>query len=117
MKNTPTWDLDSDTHAVLAFDSDAVRVDELGTHDNRHAQILVMGDTHIMLISREGTIETQSEVPSRALTKPTIGDFDNDFINDVIVLTDDALLGYRLEITASGRGMLIAFTILAAVAA
>ena len=116
LKNTPTWDLDSDTHAVLAFDSDAVRVDELGTHDNRHAQILVMGDTHIMLISREGTIETQSEVPSRALTKPTIGDFDNDFINDVIVLTDDALLGYRLEITASGRGMLIAFTILAAVA-
>ena len=116
LKNTPSWSLDSTSYALMAFDSDAIRVDELGTHDNRHAQILILGDSTIALISREGSLQTQAEVPSKARARPTIGDFDNDFVSDVIVLTDDALLGYKLEITASGRGLLIAFIILAVLA-
>ena len=116
LKGTPSWDLGSTSHSIIAFDSDSIRVDELGTHDNRHAQILILGDNTISLVSRDGVIETHAEVPGKALTRPTIGDFDNDFINDVVILTDDALLGYRLEITASAKGMLIAFVILALVA-
>lgn len=116
LKGTPSWDLDSASHSVVAFDSDSIRVDELGTHDNRHAQILILGDTAVALVSRDGFIETHAEVPGRAVTRPTIGDFDSDYINDVIIVTEDALLGYRLEITASAKGMLIAFVILALVA-
>lgn len=115
-KGAPNWDLKSNSKSLLAFDFDAIRVDELGTHDNRHAQILLLGDSSIALVSRDGTIEAHAEVPTKAIAIPTLGDFDNDFITDVIIITEEAVLGYRLEVTASIKGMLIAFIILAIVA-
>ena len=115
-KNSPVWSLDSKSHYLIAFDSDSVRADELGTHDNRHAQILVLGDKSIALLSREGLILTKSDVPNIVTTRPVIGDFDNDLITDVVLVTDDAILAYRLEITASTRGVLIAFIILSILA-
>ena len=39
-RGAPIWELDSTAAAVMAYDVDAIRVDELGTHDNRHAQVL-----------------------------------------------------------------------------
>ena len=35
----PIWDINSGAATVMAYDADAIRVDELGTHDNRHAQV------------------------------------------------------------------------------
>ena len=115
-KGAPIFSLGSKSAAVMAFDSDSVRVDELGTHDNRHAQILVAGDSAISILSRDGAILCTAEVPKIPIAKPILGDFDNDFITDVIILTEDALLGYRLEVTASAKGLLIAFIVLAVLA-
>eukprot|EP01041_Mallomonas_annulata_P005268 gene5268-10538_t len=103
--------------SVLPFDWDAQRVEESGTHDSSFAQVMVLGDSKLALISRTGDILTSADIPKLPVTRPVFGDFDDDGIIDVIVVTADAVFGYRLEVTPSAKGMLIAFLVLIVLAA
>ena len=113
----PQWAADPETShsgagSAILFDSDATRVDTLGKHDNAYAQILVVGDAKMVLMSREGEILASTELPRVPIAHPVIGDFDSDGVTDVIIVTDEAVLGYRLEVVQSTRGMLIAVLVL-----
>jgi hypothetical protein len=46
------------------------------------------------------------------MSRPVLGDFDNDGITDIIVITSDAYLGYKVEANASPKGLFIAMLIL-----
>lgn len=113
----PRWASDpesghSGAGSAILFDSDATRVDSLGKHDNAYAQVLIVGDAKMMLMSREGEILASADLPRKPIAHPVIGDFDSDGVTDVIIVTDEAILGYRLEVVQSTRGMLIAVIIL-----
>lgn len=112
----PTW---SDRYAYRTarlFDSDADRAEEIGKHDNMHSDLLIMGESAVALISRDGFILAQVSVPRKPSGLPAVGDFDSDGVNDLIILTEDAILGYRLEVNTSTRGALVATLLLAVVA-
>lgn len=120
-RSGPKWVVDTEnTHSgsgsAILFDSDASRVDSLGKHDNVHAQILIIGDQKMVLISREGDVLASTDLPKKPIAHPVIGDFDSDGVTDVIIVTDEAVLGYRLEIVQSTRGLLIAVVILCIIA-
>ena len=101
----------------MAYDIDALRGDSIGTTGNNHyTEILIMGQDLITFVSRDGQILASAEIPHIPISKPIIADFDNDGVNDLLILTDEALLGYRMEAIASVRSLLIAFFILATIA-
>jgi hypothetical protein len=79
--------------------------------------VLITGEDRISLISREGDILASAYMPKMPIMKPIIGDFDNDGITDIIVLTSDAYLGYKTEVSAAPRGLFIALVILVFAAA
>lgn len=112
MKDAPTWARGNRNASVTLFDFDASRVDDLGKHDNIHAQILVTGEDRVSLVSREGEQLASAYLPKQPLSKPVIGDFDNDGVNDIIILTSDAFLGFKVEAASSPNGLFIAMTIL-----
>ena len=56
------------------------------------------------------TIEV--DIPKEPISRPVLGDFDNDGVTDVLILTEDAVLGYRLEVEVSSKGLVIATLIL-----
>ena len=116
LKTGPTWDLTFDQGSILAYDIDANRVDNIGTHSNRYAQVVVMGQDAITFISRDGEVLTSAEVPHIPLSRPIFADFDNDGVSDIMILTNEALLGYRMEAVASVRSLLIAFFFMAFIA-
>ena len=117
LKGAPTWDMSEENFAAtLPFDADSIRVDDMGTDDNVHANVLVMGDAMLSLISRDGDFLSSAEIPSKPVAYPVIGDFDSDGVTDVIVVTEDSILGYRLEVIASSRGLLIALILLSSIA-
>lgn len=117
LKSAPTWDIGLENFASsLPFDADSMRVDDLGTEDSVHAHVLVMGDSSLSLISRDGAFLTSAEIPARPVGYPVIGDFDSDGVTDVIIVTEDSILGFRLEVFASSRGLLIALILLASIA-
>lgn len=121
INNAPTWSLEpsegSASHAsVSLFDWNAHRVEEHGTHDSRHSQIVVVGDSKVSIITRDGTLQATSAIPRPPISKPIFGDFDGDGITDIVIMTEDALLGLRVEVTASPRGMLIAVLVLVVLA-
>ena len=64
------------------------------------------------LISREGEVLTSVDLPTSPIAKPVFGDFDSDGVTDVILVTQDAILGYRLVGIQSTRSMLIASIVL-----
>jgi len=119
---SPTWIVDranpiASLHvSVSPYDWDATRVEETGTHDSRFAQILVLGDSSVAVISREGNILAQADIPKKPITRAVLGDFDGDGIVDIVIVTEDAILGYRMEVAASARGMLIAILVLVVLA-
>jgi hypothetical protein len=118
----PKWLVDPGTShlgagSAMLFDSDASRVDSLGKHDNVLAQVLIVGDTKMSLMSREGTILANADLPRKPIAHPIIGDFDSDGVTDVIIVTDEAVLGYRLEVVQSPRGMFLAIVALSCITA
>ena len=113
----PRWTADpgsshSGSGSTILFDSDASRVDDLGKHDNAYAQVLIVGDSKMVLMSREGDLLASAQLPRKPIAHPVIGDFDSDGVTDVIIVTDEAILGYRLEVVQSPRGMLLAVVVL-----
>ena len=115
--DSPTWHQDYKHATSVIFDADAVQVDETGSHDNLKAHLLVVGDKSMALYSKEGKTLATIDIPKEPIVKPVLGDFDSDGITDIIFITEDAILGYRLEVKTSTRGVLIAILILAAIAA
>lgn len=116
-KESPTWDLNFQFASLLHFDVDASRAEEFGSHDNAHAHLLVLGDKDVALVSRRGEVMSTKAIPKPPISRPVIGDFDGDGFSDVIIVTDDALLGYRLEVLPASQGLLAAFCVLAVIAA
>jgi hypothetical protein len=105
-------------HAVsLPFDADSDRVESKGSHDTTFAQIFVSGDRSMSLISRDGDVLCQQSLPSSPIAQPMFGDFDSDGVTDVIFVTDEAMLGFKLVVQQSPQAMLIAVLILAGIAA
>lgn len=115
--DSPTWHEDYKHATSVVFDADSLQVDETGSHDNLKAHLLVVGDKSMALYSKEGKTLATIDIPKEPIVKPVMGDFDSDGITDIIFITEDAILGYRLEVKTSTRGVLTAILILAAIAA
>jgi outer membrane protein assembly factor BamB len=118
----PKWNVDlvnshSGSGSAILFDSDASRVDSLGKHDNVYAQVLIVGDSKVSLMSRDGSFLASTDLPRKPIAHPIIGDFDSDGVTDVIITTDEAILGYRLEVVQSPRAMLLAIIALCCITA
>jgi hypothetical protein len=112
LRDAPTWSFGNRNASAILFDMDSGRVDDLGKHDNVYAQILVTGEERLSLISREGEVLATAYLPKTPMSRPVLGDFDNDGITDIIVITSDAYLGYKVEANASPKGLFIAMLIL-----
>lgn len=112
----PSWPYSFKHPTVAAFDSDAIRADEIGGHDSVYAQVFVSGDKALALLSRDGEVLASSELPNTPVGRAVFGDFDSDGVTDVVVTTADAVLGYRLLVVQSTRGMLIALIVLVCIA-
>jgi hypothetical protein len=109
VKGGPTWASDYQFSTLIHFDVDASRAAELGSHDNTDSFVFIAGDKEISLNHRDGGYVLASAIlPATPIARPLIGDFNNDGNTDVIVVTEDAILGYRLEVTPSSQAMLIA---------
>lgn len=70
------------------------------------------GEKEVALVSRDGHVLSSAALPNTPIARPVIGDFDGDGVTDVIMITDDAILGYRVEEVASMQGMLVAVVVL-----
>lgn len=126
LRNTPQWSNSNSGNssivssglggAVIAFDADALRADSLGTHNSVYSQILVVGDNAMHLLSREGLSLATAEIPRLPIAAPVIGDFDNDGVSDIIIVTEGAVLGYHVHVIQSSRTITIAIVILAMIA-
>jgi hypothetical protein len=111
-KQAPSWKIDYPWASLIHFDIDSERAEDVGSHDTMYSHLLVVGDTDLSLISKDGDLYATARIPTPPIARPVIGDFNGDGLTDVILVTDDALLGYRLEAVPSTRGLLIAFIIL-----
>jgi hypothetical protein len=111
----PTWDVEFTNSYALAYDIDAERVDESGVHSSPGAHVLVVGESLISVISRDGELLTSTELPAAAKGRPILGDFDSDGVVDVVIVTEDAVLGYRLEVRAGEKYSFIACVIISVV--
>lgn len=49
--------------SIQAFDSDAIRVNSIGYHNNMHSNILLSGESTIQLLSRDGDELANAEIP------------------------------------------------------
>lgn len=122
LKGVPTWSFDfvDDHHSqdhqqkpetrnavVFAFDPDSARATEAGTHNSVYANILITGETSLQLVSREGEFLSAAEIPSPPISRPVIGDFDNDGVTDIVVVTEDAILGYHVQVERAVNGLLV----------
>ena len=42
-----------------------------------------------------------------ATNKPIVGDYDNDGLNDIVLVTKDSIIGYTMEVTQKRRFLFI----------
>ena len=115
-RHGPTWDMNSALPGyLLALDSDIKRVEEnTRGHNNMFAHILAVGDNQLTLLNaQDGQILTSAAIPRTPVLRPVLGDFSGDGTTDVIIKTEDSLLGYRLKTASSTRMLLVAFVSLA----
>jgi len=111
----PVWEVGFAGAYAIAYDIDAARVDESGSHTSAGAHILVVGESAVSVVSHEGYVLASAELPASAKGKPILGDFDSDGVVDVVIVTEDAVLGYRLEVRAGERYTFIACIIISVV--
>lgn len=108
IKNAPTWSIDrSQIASLLLFDVDSRRVDEVGSHANIRAQLLVVGDNALGLYNLDGDLLVKAQLPKIPTDHPIFGDFNSDGVSDIIIITENTLLGYKVEVIQSVRIMLI----------
>lgn len=102
--------------SLTPFDADALRVDEAGSHDNVYANLLLVGSRRLALVSRDGAFLATADMPAAPVASAVAGDFDSDGVTDVIIVTEDSVLGYRVEVNVSSRGLLLALGLLSSIA-
>lgn len=79
--------------------------------------LFLIGDYTMTLISLFGrTLITTTDIPSKIMSKPMLVDFDNDGIQDIVLNTKAALIGYKVVLTTSMSPFLIPFVFLLSVA-
>lgn len=114
----PQWHIGFASASLLHFIPDAGISSAIGSHDSTESLLLVTGDREVALLSREnGAILTSAPLPYAPIVRTVIGDFDNDGVNDIIIVSSDSILGYKLSVAASTRGLLVAFLVLLFLAA
>ena len=65
-----------------------------GAQENNRA-VLSIGDDHLMLLSLEtGELLSRIVLSAPPTNKPVIGDFDNDGLNDIVIVTCEGIYGY-----------------------
>ena len=133
IRNAPTWSTDDTASAnaaakdgeeepvnivasVVGFDSDADRAQGIGAQNSVYSSILITGESEMQLVSREGDLLASAALPKGPLAYPVLGDFDNDGVTDIIILTDGAVLGFHVHVTRATNGVLICLVLLIAVA-
>jgi hypothetical protein len=82
-----------------------------------HASILLTGEAAVQLLSKDGEVLSVSEIPAPPVARPVIGDFDNDGVTDIVLVTDDAILGYHLKVEKATNALLVVLVILSLIAA
>jgi hypothetical protein len=112
----PSWSLGFEHGFAALFDADAARFHELGCPDPLKAQFLILGEKSFALLSREGNTLISTDLPNAPITRPIFGDFNNDGSTDLVLITEDAILGYRLEVVPSTKLMFITLVILSFIA-
>ena len=66
--------------------------------------ILGVGNKHMVLVSLEnGKQKSRVQLDMPSTNKPVIGDYNNDGINDVVLVTKDSIIGYTMGITKRRR--------------
>lgn len=113
--NGPTWNVNFKATSIL-FDVDAKRVQDTGTHDSYGVDILVVGQDTMSIFSKDGDVRASVEIPSPPVLKPILADFDNDGVTDIVIISNDAVMGYRLQVIESSNGLLIAICIMVVLA-
>jgi hypothetical protein len=117
INGAPTWPTSHTFHTLTAIDSDANRVDAVGTHDTIYAQLLVIGTRNMALYDRAGEMLAIAELPNIPMSRPVLGDFDSDGVTDLVLITDDAILGYKINVVQSVRVLFIVAVVLVVIAA
>lgn len=127
VRNAPRWATEEDGEltltesqtvaSVLGFDSDAGRASDLGSHDSVFSNILIVGESELQLLSREGDALATAELPKPPMAYPVLGDFDNDGVTDIIVTTKGAVLGYHVHVVQASNSVLVVLLVLVACAA
>jgi hypothetical protein len=113
----PTWPATHKMHTLMAIDPDASRVDSSGTHDSIFSQLVLLGTRTMILLNRDGDVLATTELPNIPISRPVLGDFDSDGVTDLILITDDAILGYKINVVQSVRAIFIAVLVLIVIAA
>ena len=111
----PEWNVDFAFASAIDYDIDASRVEETGLWNSPGAYILSVGESKMSMLSPEGYIVTSATLPVKPTGQPILGDFDSDGVVDVIIVTEDAVLGYRLEVMQGERYAFIACIFISAV--
>ncbi|CAM9094978.1 unnamed protein product, partial [Ectocarpus fasciculatus] len=112
LKN-PGWKSGFSFATLDQFVADAEETDEVGGHDLPMSMLFVAGDMDAALVDRDsGATLTSIELPYPPSVRPVFGDFDNDGVNDVIIVSSESLFGYRMKVSASSQGMLITIIVL-----
>jgi hypothetical protein len=110
--DSPKWDINYKNAYTLHLDIDSKRVLDVGSHDSIEVDILVVGETSLKIFSSAGDLLSTVEIPEPVVSKPVLGDFDSDGITDIVLTTEDSIMGYRLEVSESTNVLFFAFVIL-----
>jgi hypothetical protein len=117
-RGAPAWKMDFAFASVSSYDFDFYRAEEHyeGHQNHPFSQVLVQGQFALSVLDRHGEALASTEIPKFPILAPVLSDFDNDGVTDVIVTTENAVLGYRMHIQVSTPLMFIALCMLSAVA-
>lgn len=110
IKNTPIWKQGFTMASALPFTVDAKKSEVLVNSDIYN--VFVCGDVRCDLISREGLVLASVDMPKPPVALPIFGDFDRDGVTDVLIVTEDMLLGYRLSVSSDSKVLSLAILVL-----
>jgi hypothetical protein len=70
--------------------------------------IVGIGNQHMVLVSLEtGEQHCRVALEMPSTNKPIVGDYDNDGLNDIVLVTKDSIIGYTMEVTQTRRFLFI----------